>query len=153
MQGASAIGLVSMIYLLLKVFLADSSIRMFCIISIILVGIEVFAFLVVRKRRIMMPMSQPASLGNSERDYQALHENKLENDDQDLASNSMLEMNSDPFEILKFTESKFVDVGGVVIHYVYKNNPKSDLTLILIHGFGGGAFSWYVFVFYFENFV
>jgi hypothetical protein len=138
-QGALVTGVVSVIYLVLKLALGDNSMRMLIIVSLILVCAEVVAFLVVRKRRIMMPTSQAAS----ERDYQAMYENKSEEDDIDQDGNAIaLEVSIDPFEVLKFPDSKFVDVNGVVIHYVYSNNPEAKLTLILLHGFGGGAFSW-----------
>ncbi len=136
-QGAFVTWIVSMVYLVLKLVLGSSSIRLLVVVSMILVCAEVVAFLIVRKRRIMMPSSQT----NSERDYQAMYDdnqNDLDGDQNAIA----LEMSIDPFEILKFPESKFVDVNGVVIHYVYKHNPTSKLTLIMLHGFGGGSFSW-----------
>jgi hypothetical protein len=137
-QGAWVTGIFSLMFLACKMLFGDfQTLGMICIFSIIVIILEVVTFLLVRRRRILVPISNKNE--EIEQSYQRLEESKNDDFEESEDHKTML---SEPYELLKFPESRYVDVNGIIVHYVYKVTENAAATIILLHGFGGGSFSW-----------
>jgi hypothetical protein len=142
----------SFVFLVVKISLASTSERKFGFCSLLFLGLELAIFLVTRKRRISAPADLSSPISVAPGDYSRIDRSS---DDYDSKSpgkalalvvriNESAEIVLEPRQVLKFPQSMFCEFNGETIHYVYSPNESSMYTLVFIHGFIGGAFSWYL---------
>lgn len=133
---------VSIAVCIIKAWFSEvQEIRTLCYVTITMVLLEIMTFLIVRRRRILLPSDSLFQ------DTSVYHPISSEDDEESPTNDDIVLLNEsvhplvDSTEDLRFPESAFKYVNGVRVHYVWHENPDSDVVLVFFHGFGGGCFS------------